>query len=148
MKKVFRTKEQKINIVRTVINCTEPTKEICVKMGIRPNQFYTWRQELGFNDNPNPRKRIFNKPDVTKDFDIFKKESKEQIDTILKDLFESWKRRDLICRIKEKMTTLDELCKVTKLEPQIIEKFLNREFRDIPFHYVDTMCKHLDLVTV
>lgn len=143
--KKFRTDSEKIQIVETIMNSTIGTKKMCIKLGIRPNQFYGWRDKF-VSSTPNPRKRVFEQEKNVSDFSVFKKEYKEEIEKTINQMFNEWKEKDTINRIKSKITSptvIEEMSKSIGLPIENVQLFLQRKYNQIPYHYVDKMCKFL-----
>jgi len=149
--KKFRSDSEKINIVTSIIDSGKSTRTMCEFFGIRPNQFYTWRDQLVSKDSSNVRRRIMvpKLPKVDTTFEVFKSECDDQIKSVLTKMFNQWKENDLIFKIKSKVTTpeqITELSKVVGIEELSIRMFLERKFNEIKFQHVNKMLKHLEIV--
>lgn len=147
---VLRTEVEKMNIVASIIESNKSTRTMCEHFGIRPSQFYTWRDLYVSEDAANIRRRVLDpKPISTSDFNFFQSECKDQIKDTLEKMYNQWRENDIIAKINSKITNCGQLTVVAQTigtNDEQLRLFLTRKSPQFPFHMVDKIVKHLNIL--
>lgn len=172
--KVFtiRTDEEKIDLVQKIHSSGCNVNHIHKLFGIHKGVYYTWKNKYFPELHTTPPKvksvkpeTVVTKPETgvtkslrfsfvipTEDIDVFFQDNRRELDKIdnsVKTLYDRWKERDTISRIKSKIdgVILLELSNKTGLTRGEITSFLDRK-TDLPFSMVDKICKHINVSIV